>query len=183
MDVATAKKNLKILNSLKPHKKLVVTDGNILVVDNRWMKGIRNVVTGNSKNKLITPIYLTYTTLLEHNTIRIEKLEKSLDKLQSTLQTTYPKFVRLWDVIEDIKRMVNIKKLDSINADVRVISFDADSEESDDSESMQVIVCCGCDSFFQNLSKKLKKTFEKFPDDSHNQNDNSKCNTKGIKHV
>lgn len=80
--------NLDILSKLQPNQKLVV-EGDRIMLDDRWFKGLRRKVTGNSREEIIEPLRKTFEFFIDQTEIEI------IDILRSTencFRITYPEY-------------------------------------------------------------------------------------------
>ena len=121
MDFSTAMYNFDVLVSLIPYQKLMVIDGNKLEYDNRWVKSVRRLITGDSKYDIQEPIMSTLNNLVYH------QLEKCLDlvpKLMDVLKVTYPDWTEIQQLlskfIDDNSKQQNNDKIASTISNIAI---------------------------------------------------------------
>lgn len=98
-----ALENYNLLMKLKPSEKLMCGLNNQLQLDERYLKGVRRTITGDSRDRLLSVLCETLETV---NVPNIRKLQL-ISKLKLVLSQTYADYPRLSDTIAELFQKYN----------------------------------------------------------------------------
>ncbi len=87
IDENTAWTNYILLKTLPPQTKICVLKNNALQLDNRWLKGARRYITGDSRNDLDIPLRLTFAMVASK--VPASELKEVILHIQKMLSETY----------------------------------------------------------------------------------------------
>jgi hypothetical protein len=104
MKFGTAIKNYSVLSELNEFEKLIVLeDGLQLSIDQEWLVSLRKpIYQDDDRNQLLIPIEKTFLFIISNEYYKADIIMGVLEHLRTTLWITYPNFLPLYNIIEEL---------------------------------------------------------------------------------
>ena len=151
MELSAAVLNYQVLKKLTEYEKLCVKDQTQIRVDERWLKGLRRTVSGDSKQDILIPIEQTFDVLMLERYYPANDIDSTLSHLLDVFSVTYPGYDDLQNLIKKLKR--NNQNYNRSNT--KVIHVDPSYAPVDD-DIWNGRCCVATKSLFSSLREKIR---------------------------
>lgn len=151
LDRDTALLNFEVLRSLPKHTKLYVNNNGKIYLEERWFSGVRRMTDGSSRSDIISPIHQTILRLNANTDVSTKDILDCVDHLDETLKTVYPNFDELFELLGELKSLVESSPPKIPKAPPRPGMFIPDRIPDVAGEIRNYYQSKECDAFFEQL--------------------------------